>query len=92
MRTFLVLLLCFLSSVSWAQSPCEGKAILEARLFTASQNQMDLRYIVAESAVVGMEANQTISYIITMVDDSLVQVSLSKLDCRPVSTNMVTDE
>lgn len=92
MRSVLVLLLCFLGRVSWAQSPCESKAILEARLFAASQNQIDLRYIVAESAVVQRESIQTISYIVTMVDDSIVQVGLSKLDCRPISTNMMTDE
>ncbi len=92
MRSVLVLLVCFSSSFSWAQSLCESQAILGARLFAASENQINLRYIVAESAVVQAESNQAISYNVTMVDDSIVQVRLLKSDCHVVTSNMVTDE
>ncbi len=92
MRFVVVLLVGFLSSYAWAQPRCEGRAILGARLFAASENQISLRYLVAESIAVQSESDKAISYHVTMVDDSIVQVRLQKNDCSVLSASMVTDE
>ena len=89
MRSLLILtVLCFSSSLVWAASAkCERKAILEARLFVAQENQIDLRFIVAEDSQIESETEGEVNYLIAMVDDTEVKVALKTADCAVLSVS-----
>ncbi len=91
MRAGLFIILCFFSSFSGAQTKCENQAIVEARLFLAQENQVILRYVVAESLALESDSGSVLNYLITMVDDSVIRVVLQKSDCRRISTEIVPD-
>ncbi len=88
MRVLFVLILCLFSSLSQAHAKCEGKAILEGRLFVAQETQLSMRYIVAEASVLESQTPTVLNYIITMVDDSVAQVSLQRSDCQLISASL----
>ncbi len=88
MRVLFVLILSFFSSLSLAQAKCEGKAILEGRLFVAQETQLSMRYIVAEASVLKSQTPTVLNYLITMVDDSVAEVTLQKSDCQLISASL----